>query len=364
METLKGHATKMVKTKTSSSPDAIEDFNHAWEVLFAYSGPSMALREVALGALPGKFPSLAVRQVIMDKHHAMHNSIRQIASLEQGQVDTCVFCKLAFGSIYEDPNFGRITITRNKRNKYYCNTCDMFLRICPGHASLELPVMVVDVKGSRKIRNDPRVSLYQYSNMLSDFQCLAAAVIQKNLGMVLNTVGDAVIGIWPSGFIPEELRKKHNWSEKEPAKLAARLALIASAELARLSPDSHESGKLPFKGALDSTIMSIFSVQSRNKIKEFEISDLHAALSGDPIVDDFGYFPNDEYEGELQKGPTSIDVAGEAIEFTSELSGHSFLAAGEFAITKRLDMVAGNSDFEYDLLDEFKEPIRVLKRAY
>lgn len=362
METLKGHATKMMKTITSSSPEAIEDFNHAWDVLFAYSGPGMALREVILGALPGKFPSLAVRQVILDKHHAMDDSIKQIASPEQSFVDTCVFCKLAFGSNYNDPNFGNITITRNKRNKYFCNTCDMFLRICPGHTSLELPVMVVDVKGSRKIRNNPEVSPYQYSQMLSDFQCLAAAVIQKNLGMVLNTVGDAVIGIWPSGFIPEEIRKKYNWSEKEPAKLSARLALIASAELASLSPMSHESGKLPFKGALDSTEMSIFSVQSKNKIKEFEISHLEAALSGEAIVDDYGNFPNDE-EGELQLGPTSIDMAGEAIEFTSELSGHSFLEAGDFAITRRLDMIAGNTDFEYAVLDEFNEPIRILKRA-
>jgi hypothetical protein len=363
METLTGYATAMMKTKTSSSFEVIEDFNHAWEVLFAYGGPGMALRDVGLGALPGKFPSLAVRQVIIDKHHASDESIKQVSAHGHSHADTCVFCKLAFGSTYEDPNFGFITVTRNNRNKYYCNYCDMFLRICPGETTLELPVMVVDVKSSRKIRNDPNVSLLQYSKMLSDFQCLAAAVIQKNLGMVLNTVGDAVIGIWPSGFIPEEIRAKHNWNKKEPAKLAARLALMASAEIARLSPDSHENGKLPFKGALDSTLMSIFSVQSSNKIKELEISDLDAALSGSPIVDDFGNFPKDGENGELQNGPTSIDVAGDAIEYASELSGHGILSAGDFAITRRFDMVAGNNDFEYNVLDDLNTPFRLVKRA-
>jgi len=363
MENFVGHATKMEKTKTSASEEEVRDFNHAWDVLFAYKGPSMALREIGLGALPGKIPSLAVRQVVIDKHNAMHDSMKQLPKNKHGHVDTCVMCKLAFGSEYDDPNFGHMVVTRNKRNKYFCNTCDMFLRICPGHTSLELPVLVVDVKESRKIRNNPDVSLYQYSKMLSDFQCLVAAVIQKNLGMVLNTVGDAVIGIWPSGFIPEDIREKHNWNEKEPAKLSARLALNASAELSRLCPKSYKEGKLPFKGALDSTEMAIFSVQSIHKIKEFEISDIEAALGGIPIVDDKGNFVQPDSEGEVQKGPTSVDVAGEAIEYSSELSGESHLGVGDFAITKRLDVVAGNANFDYDILEGYKEPFRILRAS-
>ena len=363
METLKGHATQMMRTQSSASPQEIEDNNHAWDVLFAYEGPTMALREVGLGALPGKFPSLAIRQVIIDKHNAMHDSLKQVPDHGKHQADTCVFCKLAFGSEYDDPNFGHITVTRNRRNKYFCNICDMFLRICPGKTSLELPVMVVDVKGSRNIRNNPDVSLYHYSKMLSDFQCLATAVIQKNLGMVLNTVGDAVIGIWPSGFIPEEIREKHNWNDKDPAKLPSRLALKACGELARLSPESHESGDLPFKGALDSSEMAIFSVQSSNKIKELEISDLENALSGLPIVDDDGNFLEDDEEGDLQDGPTSIDVAGEAIEITSELSGHHFLEPGNFAVTHRLDNIAGNTDYTYEVREGIDQPFRILKKT-
>jgi hypothetical protein len=208
MRVMKGYATKLIKKETAA-PDEIIDYDHAWKVLFAYEGESMALREVGLGPLPGKFSTMAIRQVIMDKHAFSEESIEQINHNHSDPVSTCVFCKLAFGSKFDDPNFGPITVTRNRRNRFYCNTCDLFLRVCPGQVTLELPVMVVDVKHSRQIRNDSSISLHQYSQLISDFQCHVAAIIQKNLGMVLNTVGDAVIGIWPSGFVPVELREKY-----------------------------------------------------------------------------------------------------------------------------------------------------------
>ena len=101
----------------------------------------MVLRSVGLGPLPGKFPSLAIRQVVMDKHEAstaLGQSDRR--SGKQPPRTHLRARKLAFGSQYDDPNFGPITVTRNRRNKFYCNTCDLFLRICPGEVTLELPV--------------------------------------------------------------------------------------------------------------------------------------------------------------------------------------------------------------------------------
>ncbi len=365
METLIGHATKLEKQETVSLQDLLDN-NHAWQVLFAYEGPTMALKEIGLGPLPGKFPSLAIRQVIMDKHASSQKSIDQVAQWQSGPVSTCVLCKLAFGSKYDDPNFGPITVTRNRRNKFYCNNCDLFLRICPGQATLELPVMVVDVKGSRKIRNDANVSLRQYSQLISDFQCITAAIIQKNLGMVLNTVGDAVIGIWPSGFIPLELREKYGWDNDQPAKVSATLALKAAQELSNCTPSHFDGRSLPFKGALDSTEMVIFSVQTYSKVAQFEFADLDEALTSTPLIDDQGNllmgteFKKEKTE-ELQKGPTSIDVAGEAIELSSELSGHGALSAGDFAITKRFDSIAGYKDYNYIKMPDFDIPFRVIK---
>jgi hypothetical protein len=228
--------------------------------------------------------------------------------------------------------------------------------------------MVVDVKHSRKIRNDSNVSLYQYSQLISDFQCHTAAIIQKNLGMVLNTVGDAVIGIWPSGFVPVELRKKYGWDNDNPAKISARLAIKAAQELSNATPLEFTGTTLPFKGALDSTEMVIFSVQAFEKIAQLECSEMDELLAGSPLVDDSGNLligvedgPDDKGVRELQKGPTSIDVAGDAIELASELSGHSDLAAGDFAITERIDKISGSTDHTYIEFPHFGLSLRIIK---
>ena len=65
-------------------------------------------------------------------------------------------------------------------------------------------------------------------------------------------------------------------------------------------------------------------------------------------------------QGAYQKGPTSIDIAGEAIELCSELSGHRDLAAGNFAVTHRLDRVAGISPQEYTTNPDFSVPFRMI----
>lgn len=361
IQPLQGHATKLLKKEAARS-DEVVDYNHAWKVLFAYDGEMMALREVGLGPLPGKYSSMAIRQVVMNKHAFSEKSIEQVAHDHTVPVSTCVFCKLAFGSKFDDPNFGPITVTRNQRNKFYCNTCDLFLRVCPGEATLELPVMVVDVKHSRKIRNDPSISLHQYSQLISDFQCHTASIIQKNLGMVLNTVGDAVIGIWPSGFVPVELREKYGWDDNHPAKVSANLAIKAAQELSNFTPQQFTGISLPFKGALDSTEMVIFSVQALEKIAQFEYSDPDEILTGPPLIDDSGNLQTgQEVKYETQKGPTSVDIAGEAIELSSELSSHDDLSIGDFAITQRVDKIAGNTNYEYVEFPDFSLPFRIIK---
>lgn len=360
-----GFATQIDQFQSLHGEETL-DYDHAWEVLFAYEGPHMAMRDVGLGPLPGKFPSFGVRQVVLDKHAYSEKSISQVANQKTEPVSTCVLCKLAFGSKYDDPNFGTITVTRNRRNKFFCNTCDMFLRICPGQVTLDMPVLVVDVKHSRKIRNDPSISIQEYSQLLSDFQCLTAAIIQKNLGMVLNTVGDAVIGIWPSGFIPMELREKYGWNPDNPAKLSARFAQKAAQELANSSTSKFRGNSLPFKGALDCTEMSIFSVQTQKKVLQYELLDIIDPLAGSPLVDGEGNLMlgvelETDIEKELQKGPTSIDVAGEAIELSSELSGHDLLSIGDFAITHRLDQIAENTNYDYVKVPDFGTPFRIVK---
>lgn len=353
METLNGFATKVNQNRNGTVQELMS-YDHAWQVMFAYEGVDMVMNNVTLGPIPGEFPSAAVRQVVIDKHNASLESINQVKKKNaEASEDVCVLCRLAFGSNYDDPNFGPIVVTRNRRNRFFCNTCDLFLRACPGQAILELPVLVVDVKHSRKIRNNPDVDLNQYIKMLSDFQCNTAAIIQRHLGMVLNTVGDAVIGIWPSGFIPQELKDKHGWDSKNPAKIAAMMAIDCAKDLAANAPKEFDGKSLPFKCAVDTTEMAIFAVQTRSKIANLEFENLNQLL-GDPLIDDHGNLligPDvEKNKEERQTGPTSIDVAGEAIEVASEISGHRSINAGEYAVTERTDIIAGTKreDYLYD----------------
>jgi len=353
MTSLNGYSTKIEQTRNGSVQE-LNNYDHAWQVMFAYEGADMLMNPVTLGPIPGEFPSDKVRQVVIDKHNASLDSIKQVKEKSQApSEDICVLCRLAFGSHYDDPNFGPIEVTRNRRNRFYCNICDLFLRACPGQAILNLPVLVVDVKHSRQIRNNPDVGLGQYIKMLSDFQCNTAAIIQRHLGMVLNTVGDAVIGIWPSGFIPQELKDKHGWDPDNPARIAAMLAINAAKDLSANAPLEFNGKDLPFKGALDTTEMAIFAVQTRSKIANLEFQDLNQIL-GDPMIDDEGNLllglPDDQRKQERQTGPTAIDIAGEAIEIASEMSGHRSVNSGEFAITERTDIIAGTKrpEFKYD----------------
>lgn len=364
MKALNGFATQIEQTRKGTIKE-IENYDHAWQVMFAYEGVDMFMKPVTLGPIPGEFPSEAVRQVIIDKHNASATSIAETKNkLKEASEEVCVLCRLSFGSNYDDPNFGPIVVTRNRRNRFYCNTCDLFLRACPGQAILNLPVLVVDVKHSRKIRNNPDVGLGEYIKMLSDFQCNTAAIIQRHLGMVLNTVGDAVIGIWPSGFIPQELKDKYGWDPDNPAKIAARLAIDAAKDLAENAPIEFNGEELPFKGALDTTEMAIFAVQTNSKIANLEFEDLNPVL-GNPLIDDDGNLllaPNiDHHKTERQTGPTAIDIAGEAIEVASELSGHRSIHSGEFAISERTDIIAGTKIPEYTYDDAIIEDIPVRK---
>lgn len=364
MNALNGFATKVEQTR-SGTVEELTNFDHAWQVMFAYKGVDMIMNPVTLGPIPGEFPSEAVRQVVIDKHNACEDSIKQVKEKKPvPNEDICVLCRLAFGSEYNDPNFGHITITRNRRNRFYCNICDLFLRACPGQAILNLPVLVVDVKHSRQIRNNPDVGLGQYIKMLSDFQCNAAAIIQRHLGMVLNTVGDAVIGIWPSGFIPQELKDKHGWDNENPTRIAAMLAIQAAEDLAANAPLEFDGKELPYKGAIDTTEMAIFAVQTRSKIANLEFQDLNHAL-GNPMIDDDGNLllgiPDDQRKENRQTGPTAIDIAGEAIETASEMSGHRSIGAGEFAITERTDIIAGTKIPEYKYEDSIIEDIPIRK---
>lgn len=364
MTALNGFATKINQTR-NGTVEEINNYDHAWQVLFAYEGVDMFMKPVTLGPIPGEFPSDAVRQVVIDKHNASLESIQQIQKkTAEPSEEVCVLCRLAFGSNYDDPNFGPIVVTRNRRNRFYCNTCDLFLRACPGQAILNLPVLVVDVKHSRKIRNNPDVGLGHYIKMLSDFQCNTAAIIQRHLGMVLNTVGDAVIGIWPSGFIPQELKDKYGWDQENPAKIAAMMAINAAKDLAANAPLEFDGKELPFKGAVDTTEMAIFAVQTRSKIANLEFQDLHPVL-GDPMIDDDGNLllgiPDDQRKENMQTGSTAIDIAGEAIEVASEMSGHRSIGSGEFAITERTDIIAGTKLSEYKYEDSIIEDIPIRK---
>lgn len=342
-----GYATGLEQIRSGSSSE-LADFDHTWQVMFAFEGPHTAIRMVGLGPIPGEYPSDAVRRLLIDKHRASDESYRSaMAKASPPSGDRCLLCRLTFGSDYVDPNLGPTVITRNRRNRFYCNICDLFIRACPGQAYLTLPVMAIDVKSSREIRNSQDMSPSRYARLLAAFHRRTSAIVQKHLGFVLNTLGDGVIAVWPSGFVPEEIRERRGWNPESPARISAQLALQAAEALAHDSPVEFEGDSLPFRGALDTTEMSLFAVHDTSVLPELEFNELDMSETGMPLIDDYGGLllgeagvPGAGGESEFQTGPAATDVAGDAVEFATKYASDSRLSAGQFWVTERTYEVA------------------------
>lgn len=324
---LRGAGTRWTQQFASQSVRRLDN-NHVWDVLFAFEGPDHEVRDVGFGGQSRTNP-LDLRAYLLKKQSEGDTADRgERSSDDRLDLDRCVFCRHPFGSTYADSFFGTIEIRRNKLNPYYCNQCDYFIRICPGQATLMMPVLVVDVKGSRKIREQVG-DLKEYSRLLQRFRRGVAAEVQRNAGFVLNTVGDAVLAVWPSGFVPERLREKMNWDRSHPARIPTLCAIKTAHALLSRAPAEFDGEHLPFRGAVDTTSMVIFAVTSREQ----------------RLTNDFGYLPGDEFgdpmpgveASEIPTGSAAVDIAGEAVEVASELASDDETRSGQMLITQRTD---------------------------
>jgi class 3 adenylate cyclase len=289
------------------------DNDYLWQVLFAGPEPGAALHRVVFAGQPDQDPA-ALRNYLLHK--------QADADAVAGALDheRCVFCRHPFGAKYHDPFFGPIEIRRNRLNRFYCNQCDFFIRVCPGLATLTMPVLVVDVRRSRTIRAEVG-DLRHYAQLLLGFRQQVVAEVQRNFGFVLNAVGDAVVAVWPPGFMPPHLEQD---VPAPPVVTAARCAVDAAAALASIAPAEFTGQALPFRGTVDTTEMVIFAVTATDDDNPF------AALSDD----DVGESPP------VDAGAAAVDIAGEAVEVACELASHPDAAAGHIFVTRRTDVRA------------------------
>jgi class 3 adenylate cyclase len=290
------------------------DNDYLWQVLFAGPEPGASLRRVVFAGQPDNDPA-ALRSYLLHKQ-ADADAVAGAAL----NLDRCVFCRHPFGTKYDDAFFGPVEIRRNRLNRLYCNQCDFFIRICPGQVTLMMPVLVVDVRRSRSIRAEVG-DLRQYAQLLLGFRQRVVAEVQRNFGFVLNAVGDAVVAVWPPGFMPPHLEKH---APAPPVVTAARCAVDAAAGLARIAPAEFTGQELPFRGTLDTTEMVLFAVTATDDDNPF------AALPDDDVGD----------SPPVDAGAAAVDIAGEAVEVACELASHPDAAAGHIFVTRRTDVQA------------------------
>ena len=347
---LKGFATRWERAVSMDEAQAIDN-DFAWEVMFVYAGPHAAMRTIRFAGMTGVDPGW-LRRVLTDKQE---RGMRAVETAGESSGDRCALCWLPFGSLYDDPVRGPgVRIERNRRNRYYCNMCDAFIRLCPGQVTLMLPVLMVDVKGSKTIRRE--VGLRAYSQLLASFQRRVAGLIQKNMGFVLNTIGDAVIGVWPSGFVPQSTRDALGWDPDQPASIPAIQATRAAADIAGAAPASFDGRQLPFRGALDTSDTILFAVTAgdADATSMFEAGPADAHEVGDPVMSAEG--------SDIGTGPAATDIAGQAVEIVAELAGHDDLPSGNVWITQRTDEIArcSGSGFRYRPVGVMGTPVRVI----
>jgi hypothetical protein len=334
-------AGTMWEQKLAADNAQMADNDHLWEIIFGSGGTNTAVREIAFGGQAG-FDPLALHGYLINKQgEADERAEGSPAADGLLPPDRCAFCRHQFGTKYEDQFFGTIEIRRNRRNRYYCNQCDYFIRVCPGEVTLVMPVLMVDVKDSRGIRTQVG-DLRAYSRLLVRFQRRVAAEIQRNLGFVLNTIGDAVLAVWPAGFIPPAMRNGVDGGKDDLARIPAMCAVETAQALARIAPVEFDGQDLPFRGAVDTTEMVIFAVAPNDPKEAIAFDVLREDKAGDPM-------PGFE-ASEIPVGPAAVDVAGEAVEVASALASRHGAAAGQMYITRRTDEVAAidPSALEYD----------------
>ena len=320
----------------------VRDNDYLWEILFV-TGHQPSARPVSFAGNPGVDP-VDLWSYLLNKQQDA-DTLASALPVDAPATARCVFCRHQFGTRYHDAFFGDIEIRRNARNRNYCNQCDYFIRICPGQATLTLPVLVADVKDSREIRRHV-ANLRVYSRLLQRFHRTIVHEVQRNYGFVINTIGDAVVAVWPSGFTPQWMRERLSWDEKHPAKIAAKCAIDTAEALVQIAPQEFDGSNLPFRGALDTTEMCVFAV-----------TDTEAEEAEGP-----GRDGSDSQEiGETPLGPTAVDVAGEAVEVASHFSSHPATSAGRMYISQRTDEVARTArEHHYTSIDGASVASRVI----
>lgn len=307
----------------------VRDNDYLWEILFV-TGHQRDVRPVTFGGRAGVNPGDLWAYLLNKQQDA--DALADSPPRATPPADRCVFCRHQFGSKYEDALFGKIEIRRNSRNRNYCNQCDYFIRVCPGQTTLTLPVMVVDVKHSSEIRRQV-ADLRQYARLLQRFQHRVVGEVQRTYGFVINTIGDAVLAVWPSGFTPPALRKSMGWDDRHPGKIAAICAIDTATALVKLAPKEFDGRSLPFRGAIDTTEMCLFAVAG----DESDVGATESFADSEAAAYSTGLGAT-----EAPLGPTAVDITGEAVEVASDLASHGEADAGRMYVSRRTDVEAGS----------------------
>jgi adenylate cyclase len=91
-------------------------------------------------------------------------------------------------------------------NPDYCTACNRFIRAFPGGAEVELSILFIDVRGSGKIA--AQLTPSDFGHLLQSFYKAATGSVIISEGFIIDLVGDALVAIWPSGFVGEDHARK------------------------------------------------------------------------------------------------------------------------------------------------------------
>ena len=91
-------------------------------------------------------------------------------------------------------------------NPDYCTACNRFIRAFPGGAEVELSILFIDVRGSGKIA--AQLTPSDFGHLLQSFYKAATRSAIISEGFIIDLVGDALVAIWPSGFVGEDHARK------------------------------------------------------------------------------------------------------------------------------------------------------------
>jgi adenylate cyclase len=117
----------------------------------------------------------------------------------------CILCAVPFGGT-GGAYWYRRGVRKNSRNPRYCNDCDKHIRNNLGGATVELSMLIIDIRNWVSLTE--KMEAHEVHKEFDPFYKTTTNAIMESEGLVHELKGDGIFGVYPPGFCGSEHASK------------------------------------------------------------------------------------------------------------------------------------------------------------